>query len=627
MLTEDFQVITTDNEQYSGQTNDVFNSTNTTVTDIVNYDAFLMTFIHKKVMMDLIHIGLYQADFSSYSSNSNNKDLVIYIQKFLQGIYRDVQTSTTLKVATKSTLATITLVKQILEIKSDLSAKLINYDSALQHFNASNISAISLLEEVKANRLVSLTEFKNKLDEILRLIRVYNEIQVVRPMFVSLDILKDDAVHGQISPLNHIRSVKDVISEAYNEFANLKSVNNDSELTDYLMFLDSDSTVTAAEHITDFLSNSYKFFKTGYDVIDDSIGGIESSTVTIITGPSNHAKSIFMINIARKMIIENPDNLTDSDALVFITLEDDIYKLLRRIMGIFGQAEQSMLKQLFVKASELLNDSSASDITKQQNKVQLNGVLVELLEASVISITKGNCRFIIKHCNENSFSMTDATAFISKLSMEGITTKSLFIDYIDVMVPSATTYNGDEYSSHGQIVQEMRQTSRSLFIPIITITQNSKVAENMSQAMSNALIGDSYKKVRYADTIIMIRQRHDLDLLSEEVKKDIVSEGGSLAMHNMTDDYYNLIPFEAKITKAKEGQRDTSKFHIFNPVSLNIYNNLEEYEADKVKIDTMRTKINESISLLGIKNNITIEFDSSNTGLANYNSDFNNLII
>ena len=61
------------------------------------------------------------------------------------------------------------------------------------------------------------------------------------------------------------------------------------------------------------------------------------------------------------------------------------------------------------------------------------------------------------------------------------------------MVTSGVTKssNYNDYDAHGQIVQDLRLASRVYTVPVLTITQNSKLSENFMQSMSNSLIGDS----------------------------------------------------------------------------------------------------------------------------------------
>ena len=119
--------------------------------------------------------------------------------------------------------------------------------------------------------------------------------------------------------------------------------------------------------------------------------------------------------------------------------------------------------------------------------------------------------------------------------------------------------------------------------------------------MSSDNVGDSIKKVRYSDYIYMVRLRRDLQILAETVKKDII-EPSELEENKATTftDLQNeqnskLVPFEITITKAKDGDRGISKFHVFSPYNLKIYDKLSLYYSDisnlKANTDQLRAEI------------------------------------
>lgn len=169
----------------------------------------------------------------------------------------------------------------------------------------------------------------------------------------------------------------------------------------------------------------------------------------------------------------------------------------------------------------------------------------------------------------------------------------------------------DEYVTQGMIVQEMRQASRKYGIPIVTITQNNRAAENYMVEMSNSLMGDSIKKIRYSDSIIMIRQRSDIDVFDSQVSTD-VNIGDDYDIGNVSDYLQYIIPFEAKITKAKDGDKGGNKFHIFNKRNLRIYDDFNEAISDLKKCDMKSNELLSKLSIIGLtgvdmKNDIEID--------------------
>jgi hypothetical protein len=191
---------------------------------------------------------------------------------------------------------------------------------------------------------------------------------------------------------------------------------------------------------------------------------------------------------------------------LFVTLEDDIYKLYRRIISIFGNYNPKLCKKLFVYSSQLLKGSGKGENNKdiiyhKGLESQIKALLEKITNQAIHSVTKGRCKVGILHSNEFGYNMADASAFIDKQRALGVNVKMAFIDYIDCMLPSNMASNaaGKEYDTQGVVVQEMKLVGREQGVSIISVTQNSKLAENSQQALNNSLIGDSYKKIRYSD--------------------------------------------------------------------------------------------------------------------------------
>jgi hypothetical protein len=58
-----------------------------------------------------------------------------------------------------------------------------------------------------------------------------------------------------------------------------------------------------------------------------------------------------MLNIAKAIMTFNEN--TPEEVFVFITLEDDINKLFRRILSIFGNYDTKVIKAVFTKSSDI----------------------------------------------------------------------------------------------------------------------------------------------------------------------------------------------------------------------------------------------------------------------------------
>ena len=401
----------------------------------------------------------------------------------------------------------------------------------------------NLLNDASQNRIETLPQFKRELEDLLQNIEIYNQFRTIGIQIKTSDFLQTEFNQNSSSPLSFLQHWNHFVTEAHASLSDLTILQNKKDKSDAIEFYDKPSIDQAVKKLSTFLGESYNKYQTGYDVIDKNIGGIESSSVSLITGPSNHAKSLFMINLARSMIENNSfDNeKVESNAFLFVTLEDDSTRLVKRVVPIFGNQEAEIIQHVFTKSSEIFKSQKSKDIIDKNLINQTENFLKDLLIESITTVTYPNCKFIIKHSEENTYSVRDIEKLIDKYKLEGTEIKAVFIDYLDCMVPSAMLHtNFNDYDAHGVIVQEMRAAARRLAIPFITITQNTRSAENLQQEMNNSLIGDSYKKVRFSDYIFMVRLRSDLDILSDAVKKDVVGDD-SFDISNVGQ--INAIPF------------------------------------------------------------------------------------
>ena len=178
------------------------------------------------------------------------------------------------------------------------------------------------------------------------------------------------------------------------------------------------------------------------------------------------------------------------------------------------------------------------------------------------------------------------------------------------MVPTTSVFgNMKEYDTQGAIVQELRNLSRIHGIPIISPTQNQRDSEDVTKLQSNRLIGDSYKKIRYADFIYMMRMREDKNFLSEGVREQVISKKKTtdgmpqdsvspnvLAIKDKLADV--LVPLEIKITKSKDSEKNKSRFLLFCKENLRIYNNIDEYIKDEPMLKVASNKLEKDIDLL-----------------------------
>ncbi len=594
-------------------------------------DSLLSTFLSKFTTSQFIENTL---NVLLYPSNPNiaiqsSIDITSFLKKFIILIRKDLST---IKINSEIPVSTVRkyfdTLKYVLDIKSDMSTIQITYHNVLQYFQKRDMNIDKLLKRVVNNQLKSLLEYRQSFDDILLNIQAYNELHTVKATFIEFDIFMNLAKKNETPILNTLQEYKKLISNSYSSLSKLEVVAKADNLSDYFVLGgDKDELHKVSESLTSFLQTGYNFYKTGYSLIDTNLGGIESGSVTIIAGPSNHAKSIFMINLLSKLIQNN--DFDENDCLLFITLEDSIYKLIRRVISIFGNYCSITIRDIFIRLSTILKEqknNKSEKISNSNNAIikEIIALIEKLLEDSLRELSGKNVKVILKHSDENTFSPQDTVKFMNDRTLVGYKIKGLCIDYIDVMQPTGAEIGKfDDYNGHGAIVQELRYISRTYQIPIITITQNAKTSENPQQALSNTVIGNSYKKIQYGDYVYMIRMRPDLDINGDTVKADIddIHETNSnntleTMLNEFTDSYINnLIPFEVKITKAKEGIKDKVKFHIFNGNNLQIHDYLSEYYTSIKRLKKSKKYLLNQIDILD--HSLTVQFSNNTNELLN----------
>lgn len=546
--------------------------------------TFISKFLVDDFFIDMIRVALYPADFGTITVGSNNSTIE-YVMDFLKDLN---QVAKNLKLGNLSVIQNnIALVTSLINIR-ETGMSILNYDNVFQHFPSQDLNTQRLIKAAIDRRLHTMDEFRKTTDYQLNMIAAYYESSQVSAATIAWEQFVDYSGSPDVTIFEAHKLFKDAVINIYNDLSKLQSVSKSETFDDYFVISNKHSVDQLADTLFKYISTGYSFYKTGFTLFDQYIEGFESSSVHLISAPSNHGKSILMVNLLRSIIEANISEFKSNDVIVFVTLEDDIYKLTRRFMSVFGNVKHSNLRLAFKQFYEI---SKAHELTEGQSTIshKIQSMLKNLIYMSILNVTNEKVAVCLRHENENTFSPGDLGKFLDKLRVEGLNPKMVFMDYVDCAQPTIQRYSHvKDYDMHGQIVQELRNLSRVQKLPIVTATQNAKISENMNIAMDNTQIGDSYKKVRYSDFIYMCRMRKDLNPLTPPVIDHITdgrhkADDGSLTqqvlqLQNMISSV--LIPFEIKITKSKESGKDVSRYSLFCEENLKIYNNIQEYIDD-----------------------------------------------
>ena len=296
-----------------------FNNFNTQKDPKTLLKAFISTFTSEDFIVDIVRITLHPSDFGNFTSDKSNS-VIEYIKDFLKGLNDIVKR---LQLPNSKTIQSqIQIVGTLLTIRES-SASLLTYDNVFQHLMSKDLITTKLIQRAVENRISSSDEFRKQTDNIINIIHSYYEVMSVSSTVTLLDNLQDSIYENNLSPFEALKNYKDLVITAYNDLSKLQSLSKAESISDYFVISDDASCTGLAQTLVEYISRGFSVFKTGYDLLDKSLEGVESSSVHLISAPSNHGKSIFTINLCCRMIQNNISDFEKNDAIVFVTLEDE----------------------------------------------------------------------------------------------------------------------------------------------------------------------------------------------------------------------------------------------------------------------------------------------------------------
>ena len=560
--------------------------------------SFISNFTSETFFAEIVSLVLYPADFGNSATLMKSDSIIDYFRSFLKDI---VLTATKYNFSNQIQIRRQTeLISSILAVRES-TPFVVSYDNISQYINVPDLAAKKVLQTAISNKITSLDNFKEGLSTTINIINAYNEIKSIASNLLLYDYLIDSVDQNTQSIFESIKSYRDLVINSYNDLSKLQILNKIDKATDYYVVKDEKTTKILTNALVDYVSSGYNFFKSGYELFDKHVEGFESASVHIVSAPSNHGKSIFLINLLRNVIMHNLEEFNENDAVVFLTLEDNIPKVIRRISSIFGNYKPGVIKELYRESNQRIKQGVKLDVDVKNIQESVSGIFTTILNAAIKDVTQFKLSIVIKHCSENTFSIGDLSKFVDQLRVtDNVNVKLIVMDYIDCARPTMDGFKvGDEYTNQGIIVQELKKLAANLNIPILTATQNSRTSENLTGPMSNQLIGDSYLKVRYSDYLYMSRMCDNRTFLDTEVahhviQKDLSNASPSdLAVYNSLGKV--LIPYEVKITKAKDGTKNKAKFMLFCTENLRIYDTVEQYIKDRKQLNSNTSDLEKKI--------------------------------
>ena len=550
----------------------------------INYGLLIKPYLSNSFIKKIINIGLYNVDFIGYNTSTSGTSVPDKILNFISNLKNDVLLETIDSISKSKVSNQLDVCYDIFKIKTDSSSKLLTYDSAIEnYFKNREQYVISLLKDVRIKPIQNIETFRLEVDDLLKNIQLYTEIQGLKKFVTNMNnIFESLSDEKNINQLSFIQDCKEIITDANNAVNKIKSIDKDESKVTSLEFFDDESYMNATNYMLDHIKKGFRLYKTGYSYIDDNIGGVESGKVFMLAAPSNNGKSLMGVNLLKRLIKNNHEIIKPTDVFLFITLEDHLFNLMRRIISIFGSNSSKLVRNIYEKSSGIFQDDKFDDDYKNKVDYETKIFVNNTLKDAIKNVTKNNCRVRIISASENSYSMSNIEEIYNEYKAKGLTVRGIVIDYLDVMSSSDPLGKGKStYDVQGDITHQMRLFAKNENIFIITMTQNNRSSEDREKLLNVTMLGDSILKLRYTDTLIMMRQMPDKQINDHKVSKDIkLSDIKNNSFNNKQ--YADLIPLELKIEKVKDGTKPTyGKYSIFSTETLEIFDNIYEYNDMK----------------------------------------------
>lgn len=559
---------------------------------------FLSMYTNIDFFKDVINVCLYPSEFS-VSIGGNDVESV---PKYLNSFFLDLKKLLNQYNHDKKNIGEklIDTAKTILTLRS-AGKGLITYETVGQHFSSTNAVVKKLIQTAIDEKIDGDDLFRTKINNIVSNIDYFYDLQKALGGMTEIHEFLEKLDTPEVSVIEAVEKYKEMSLQLNNDLSQLSTVSRDETATDYYILSDDKSTNQIAESITKYIYENYSFYCCGLDAYDESVDGFESSSVHLVASPSNGGKSITLANLFYKLAQHNKEEFVENDAALYISCEDDLIKTTRKFISIFGNYGFNIVRNTYKVAHEYFSEYRKNKIipSKESHDIIVN-LYKDILTSSIVNTTKGTLKIIFKYSPENSLSAGDIQKQIEKFKHQGINIKYIIIDYLDVLRPTLSIGNGsgfDDYNNLGVITQELRTLSRIYGIPVISATQTNKEGDKVNVGLSNSIMGESWKKVKYSDFVYMQRIRDDLDLFHPEVAKDVFLEDSfyipeSPQILDIADDLKRYLkPLEMRVTKSKEKGKGYHKYMLFCTKNLRIYNFVDEYFEDMKTFDINNKKI------------------------------------
>lgn len=229
--------------------------------------------------------------------------------------------------------------------------------------------------------------------------------------------------------------------------------------------------------------------KTGSVQFDENFGGLHRKTLTIVAGPSNSGKTMFLVNLAASLM-QMTDELKN---ILYITMEIDEEQIGKRV-------DASLLGEPLKNLRSKIKDGS------------------DLIEKFIARKESGN-KLVIKAMRSGS-NAADIEALIRNLSFIPLAGEEtpfkpdiVLVDYFGLMRPIQQKKNANSYEVGRDIAEELRAIGQDFNVAMVAAAQTNR--SSFGNDVGQDAISDSIAIAQTADIMLTINRNEALDTANQ----------------------------------------------------------------------------------------------------------------
>lgn len=349
--------------------------------------------------------------------------------------------------------------KVIFSVLQEIFLKNEPLDSLILYSNLKNKGLLSkIAPDDKAGILFlsNMIRVVNSATNIKAHIQIIKEVALKRQVITFADELMQKA---------HIGSISETLNEAQTKILGLD------------IDLNKNSIVSIGSGLIDFFEKEKDFetelqgLQTGYEYIDNRLGGFMKSDLIILAARPSMGKTAFALNLMKNI------SLVQKVPLGFFSIEMDLVKITKRLLSLVAQFDSNFFKKKLSEYSlDLLSDAAA--------ELGAAPIFIDTTSAIDIDLLCQKARVMKREHN----------------------IAILFIDYLQqITVSSSKKRIQNREQEVAEVAKRLKSLAKELAIPIVALSQLSrlKAADNRPTLQD---LRDSGQLEQEADVVMFMHR-------------------------------------------------------------------------------------------------------------------------